>query len=94
MDVGGNVVDGQVLGSTAGVDEEILRRSRLISLNDPQKDFGPQGRILQPGEGTPCLQDEQGASVPPHQVPENFGLCLQMLDKPPGLSTPLLESIR
>ncbi|KFY16146.1 hypothetical protein V491_05433 [Pseudogymnoascus sp. VKM F-3775] len=81
-------------GSTAGVDDSVLSRVPLISLNDPEKDFDPRGRLLQPGEGIPCIQDSHGTLFPLHKVPELFDHCIQILEDSKGPDSPILESIR
>ncbi|KFX98662.1 hypothetical protein O988_04246 [Pseudogymnoascus sp. VKM F-3808] len=81
-------------GSTAGADDSVLSRMPLISLNDPEKDFDPRGRFLQPGEGIPCIQDSHGTLFPLHRVPELFDHCIQILEDSKGPDSPILESIR
>lgn len=79
-------------GNTAGVNDEMLRRADLISLNDPNKEFNPQGRVLQPGEGIPCIEDSYKNLIPLHEIPALFDYFIRILEGSKGPDTPILQS--
>ena len=80
-------------GTTAGVDRATLARSPLVSLNAPDTAHDPIGRIVQQGEGTPCIQNSQGTFVPLHDISGVLDLCTGLFQNPPGYNSPLLESM-
>ncbi|KAH8703173.1 hypothetical protein BGW36DRAFT_368926 [Talaromyces proteolyticus] len=81
-------------GNTTGIDDDMLRRAPLISLNDPTTDFNPHGRILQPGEGIPCIQTICKTLIPLHDVPALFDFYIEVLEDSKRPDTPILQSSR
>ncbi|KIW38761.1 uncharacterized protein PV06_09706 [Exophiala oligosperma] len=79
--------------TTTGVAPASLARSVLVSLNVPGNLHDPIGRIVQQGEGMPCIQDSRGAFVPLHDIPGILDLCIRLLENPPGYNSPILGSM-
>lgn len=80
-------------GTVAGVDPTVLTRSPLVSLNAPDTTHDPIGRVIQQGEGMPCIQNSTGMFVPLHDVSGVLDLCMGLFQNPPGYNSPLLESM-
>ena len=80
-------------GTTAEVDPATLAHSPLVSLNAPDTAHEPIGRIIQQGEGMPCIQNSKGTFVPLHDISGVLDLCMGLLQNPPGYNSPILESM-
>ena len=66
---------------------------RLISINDMSEEAGPYGKVVQHGEGTPCLSSQDGSLVPLSQIGDFLSICLDILERGMLRSTPLRESV-
>lgn len=67
--------------------------SLLIPLNDKNEDSGPYGKVIQFGEGQPCLINDGGKLVPLSIVHDMIDVSLKILEDVKSESTPLCESI-
>ena len=67
--------------------------SLLVPLNDRNEESGPYGRVLQRGEGQPCLINDAGRLIPLTNVHDMIHISLKILEDVKSESTPLCESI-
>lgn len=68
-------------------------RDRFISINNMNEDVGPHGKVIQHGEGTPCLTSSECKLVPLSQIADVVTVSLDILDEGMIQSTPLCESV-
>ncbi|KIV91966.1 hypothetical protein PV10_06451 [Exophiala mesophila] len=66
---------------------------RLISVNDVNEQSGPYGKVVQIGEGQPCLSNASGLMIPINHVSKMLDVALEILEDAKPESTPLSESI-
>lgn len=65
----------------------------MIALNDPSEEFSPNGRVVQPGEGLPCLYDSRGCLIPMREIPHTLRLCLDLLEEGKDQSLPICVEV-
>lgn len=88
------MVSAVAVGGNAREDEPILGGTQLISVNDKNEEYGPYGKVVQLGEGIPCLTDSSGALVSLHQISDTLSISLEILEDGKNRSTPLCESVQ
>ena len=77
-----------------GKDESPSSGTHFMSVNNKAEEVGPYGKVVQLGEGVPCLSASQGALVPLHQISDILSISLEILEDGKDRSTPLCGSVQ
>lgn len=65
----------------------------FIPLNAVDEDFETYGRIIQPGEGVPCIHDSNGHLIPLNRIHDTLDVCMDLLERGKSRSSPICESV-
>lgn len=80
-------------GHVAGIDESLLHKAPLIALNDLEQGPSMHGRVLQTGEGLPCLRDSCNTLIPVYKTEKVLDACIVLLELEER-SLPLCEKVK